>query len=680
MPFYKADAVRNIALAGHAGAGKTTLTEALLHHSGMINSPGTFERGNTVSDFDPQEISRQHSLEPSICHIDHHHIHINLLDTPGYPDFVGRSISVLPAADAVAVVINAQNGVESMTERLMTIAAERHLCRMIIINKIDANADAGALLQQIQETFGNECLPLNLPSADGSGVVDCFFSHGEAKTAFASVAEMHTTIVDQVVEMDDALMQLYLEQGEELSPDQLHDPFEQALREGHLIPVCFVSARTGAGIAQLLEIFERLMPNPMEGNPPEFLTSVNGQSKPIPISPDPKAHVVAHVFKVSVDPFVGVMGVFRIYQGTVTVNTPLYIGDSRQFKVAHLLKLQGKKHVEIHSAGPGDICAVTKVDDIHYDAVLHDSHDEDHIFLKPMALPPPMHGLAVHATRRGDEQKLSTALHKMAAEDPSIKVEFRASLNETVIYGSGDLHLRVVLEKMQQQYQLELETHPPSIAYRETINTPAEGHCRHKKQTGGAGQFGEVMLKVEPLTRGSGFEFVNKVVGGAIPTQFIPAVEKGVRQVLDEGAIAGYPLQDVRVIVYDGKHHPVDSKEIAFVAAGKKAFLNAIRKAQPIVLEPVVKAAIDAPHECIGDITGDLSARHGMINGTHALANGRVKISAQIPLSALNGYQSKLKSLTGGEGSYTVEFSHYQQVPPTVQDELSKAFRSKEED
>lgn len=679
MTLRKPEQIRNLALVGHAGAGKTTLIEALLLHAGEINQAGTIERGSTVSDFDPLEKEQQHSLDTAICQINHNQLHINLLDTPGYPDFAGRTISALAAVDAMAVVVNTQNGIESMTEKMLNVAAGRELCRMIIINKIDSDGNFEELLADIQQRFGAECLPLNLPSADGESVVDCFFQHGDADTAFSSVEETHTAMVDQVVEVDEELMQLYLEQGQELSPEQLHEPFEQCLREGHLIPVCFVSARTGAGLAELLEVFERLMPNPLEGNPPHFLRRDEDKATPVKITPDPKSHVIAHVFKVTVDPFVGVMGIFRVWQGTVTVGQSLYIGESRQFKISHLLSLQGKKYTEIHSAGPGNICAVTKVDDIHYDAVLHDSHDEDHLFLEPMPSPPPMHGIAIQTTRRGDEQKLSTALHKLAMEDPSLKVEFRASLNETVLYGSGDLHLRIVLEKMRQQHQLELETRPPSIAYRETISKPADGHYRHKKQTGGAGQFGEVMLKVEPLERGQGFEFVNKVVGGSIPTQFIPAVEKGVRQVLDEGVIAGYPLQDIRVIVHDGKHHSVDSKEIAFVTAGKKAFQDAITKANPIVLEPVVSTVINAPDSSIGDITGDLSSRHGMINGTQVLGN-KVEISAQVPLSGLEGYQSRLNAMTGGEGNFTVEFSHYERVPDNIQQELVRGYKPRADD
>lgn len=678
MPRFTTENIRNIALVGHAGGGKTSLAEKLLHASGAINAAGSIDSGSTVCDFDPQERKLQHSLDSALCSFDHADCHINLLDTPGYPDFIGRAISVLPAADSVAVCINAQMGIEQVTQRIMEVAADRKLCRMIVINKIDtSDLDLAVLLQQIQAQFGPECLPINLPAAEADKVVDCFFEHGEQGTAFSSVEEVHTAIVDQIVELDEELMQLYLEQEEELSSEQLHAPFEQALREGHLVPVCFVSARSGAGVPELLDIFARLMPSPLEGSPPQFFRGEAPDAVPVTVKPDKDKHVIAHVFKVSVDPYLGRMGVFRLHQGSVNAQTQLFVGDGRKpFKVAHLLKLQGKQHSEIQSAVPGDICAVAKVDEIHFDAVLHDSHDEDYYHLSSLTLPPPMCGLAIKPTRRGDEQKLSDALQKLASEDPSMRVEYNATLHETVIYGSGDLHLRMLLEKMSDQYHINVETAPPSIAYRETITSNAEGHCRHKKQTGGAGQFGEVFLRVESLPRGEGFEFVNKVVGGAIPFQFIPAVEKGVRQVLDSGAIAGFPLQDVRVTVYDGKHHAVDSKEIAFVVAGKKAFMDAIHKANPIVLEPIVDIVIATPDTCVGDITGDLSSRRGMINGTTVLPRGEVEISAQAPRSELDGYESRLKSMTGGEGSYTMALSHYDPVPAKVQDKLIADCRS----
>ena len=678
---YTTENIRNIAITGQSGAGKTTLVEALLHRAGTINQAGTVARGTTVCDFDPQEKTHQHSLDSALVSLDHDGSHVNLIDTPGYPDFVGRALSVLPAVETCAVVVNAQAGVEMVTRRMMEQAAERGMDRLLIVNKIDAeDVDLEDILQQLKDAYGSECLPLNLPAEGGSKVADCFFQAEGGATDFLSVEEAHVNIIDQVVELDEELMEQYLE-GEEIGPEQLHEPLEQALREGHLIPVCFVSAETGAGLSELLDVFAKLMPNPTESNPPTVFKGEGDAAEQMEISPDPGGHVIAHVFKVNIDPFVGKLGVFRIHQGTVTKDSQLYIGAGRKpFKVGHLLQLQGKEHVEINRAVPGDICAVAKIDDIHFDALLHDSHDEDQVHLQTVTMPAPMYGLAIQANSRGDEQKISDALRKLEAEDQSFLVEHNASTNETVIRGMGEFHLRIMLEKLKDRYNVEVTTKPPKIAYKETISARAEGHHRHKKQTGGAGQFGEVFLKVEPMSRGEGFEFVDAVVGGVIPKPLIPAVEKGIKQALDEGALSGNPMQDIRVTVYDGKHHPVDSKEVAFIAAGKKAFLDAFHKARPVVLEPIVDINVTAPNEAMGDINADISGKRGRISNTLSLAGGMSTISASVPLSELDNYQSQLKSMTGGAGSYSLSFSHYDPVPGKTQKELIAAHKPRDDD
>ena len=673
-------ALRTLAFVGPAAAGKTSLAEALLAKAGAIGAAGSLDKGNTVSDFDPLERRMQHSLNAALMHLEHAGTRIHLIDTPGAPDFLGQSLPALEAVETAAVVVNAATGIEMMATRMMDWAARRHLCRLVIVNKIDAQGvDLAALLDDLREAFGKECLPLNLPAGNGSRVVDCFYNRS-GTADFSSVEAAHRALVEQVVEVDAGFVERYLNDGD-VDPSELHAPLEQALREGHLIPVCFVSARNGAGVQELLDVIVKLLPNPTEGNPPEFLRGEGADARPISAEPDPSKHVLAHVFKVTVDPYVGKMGIFRVHQGTVTKDSQLYIGDGRKpFKVGHLFMLQGKDHVEVPRALPGDLCAVAKVEDLHYDAVLHDAAEDDHIHLKPLEFPVPVHGLAIEPKRHGDEQRMWEILQKLVDEDPCLKVEHAAATNETIVYGLGELHLRMLLERLRDLYKFEVNTRPPRIAYRETVTATAQGHHRHKKQTGGAGQFGEVFLRVEPLPRGAGFEFVDEVKGGTIPSQFIPAVEKGVREAMAAGVIAGHPMMDLRCIVFDGKSHSVDSKEIAFVAAGRKAFIAAVKEARPIVLEPVVRLEVTAPDTTVGDITGDLSSKRGMIAGTANGPAGTMAIRGQAPLSELSGYQSRLNAMTSGQGRYAIEFSHYDPVPPALQQQLTSQYRLKEEE
>jgi len=680
MASYSVENIRTVALLGHGDSGKTTLAEALLQRSGAIPVMGTLERGDTVCDFDPLEREYRHSLATALVHFNHAGAEINLLDTPGFPDFIGHAIPALAAVDTALIVVNAQAGIELATQRMMHAAGERGLCRMLLVNKIDAERiDLPALLADLRATFGKAVLPLNLPSTGGSRVVDCFFTPaGEAD--FSSVAEAHQALVDQVVEVDEELMARYLEQGE-ISPEELHAPFERALREGHLIPLCFVSGRSGAGVSELLEILARLAPNPLEGNPPLFFKGAGTTAKPFRSVADPQRHVLAHVFKVVMDPFVGKLGIFRVHQGTLQRDMQLFIGEGKKpFKVGHLLRVQGKRYDEVTRLIPGDFGAISKVEELEFDAVLHDSHDEDSIQLKPLAFPAPMQGLAIEAKRRGDEQRIAEVLHRLLIEDPCVKLDYQPSTQETVLRGMGELHLRYLLDRLAGTYKLEVQTQPPRVPYRETITQAAEGHSRHKKQSGGAGQFGEVFLRVEPLPRGAGFEFVDAVKGGVIPGQFIPSVEKGVRSMLATGPLAGFPVEDLKVTVYDGKSHSVDSKDIAFQAAGRKAMLDALRAAAGIVLEPIAAIEITSPGAKLGDITTDLIGRRGQVLGTESLSQSMALIRGQVPLAELDGYGGRLKSITAGQGAYSLVLSHYNPVPQELQQRLASGYKAVQEE
>lgn len=663
--------IRNIAFTGQAGSGKTTLIERLLFETGAINNCGEVEQGNTTSDFSDQEKSLGHSVETTFVHMKQDNHKIQIFDTPGSADFMGRAMSIFPAVESVAVMVDANEGIDLVTERMMEMAEKRQKCRLIVINKMDQSKEhLEDLVKQIQERFGSECLPINLPSADGQRVVDCYFDpEYPAETAFGDVTNVHDALIDQVVEVDEELMAKYLEQGEELDPEQLHDPLEKALRDQHLIPICFTSARAGSGVELLLRILSEVMPDPSEGNPPLFLKN----DKSVIVEPSADKHLIAHIFKVTIDPFMGRLAFVRVHQGTLRPDIQLFVGENRKaFKANHLYRLQGKDRMEIGEAKPGDICAIAKIDELQFDHVIHNDHDEDHFHLSSIDFPPPMCGLALEPKRLGDEQKMSDCLRKISDEDPSLVITHRANLNETVLQGIGEIHLKTALEKLADQFHLEVSSSQPSIDYRESITTAAKASYRHKKQSGGSGQFGEVSLSIKPMERGSGFSFINKIVGGVIPGQYIPGVEKGVKHIMESGVIAGFQMQDIEVTLVDGKHHSVDSKEIAFVAAGKKAFQNAVLEAKPVVLEPIVEVIINCSAALMGDITGDIASHRGMVIDTLPLARSKVQVRARVPQAEMNDYVARIKSITRGEGSFTLEFSHYDPVPSAVQQAFKK--------
>jgi elongation factor G len=665
-------------IAGHGGSGKTTLVDAMLFASGTVNRKASVADGSSFSDFEKEEREHGHSIFSALLHADYQGKRINIIDTPGSPDLIGQGLACAAAVETVAVVINAQNGIEVVTRRVMEAAKDANKCRAIIVNKIDMpEVDLETLVQQIREAFGSECLPINLPSGAGKGVVECLLGT-EGTADFDTVRRCHAAILDQIVEMDENLMEKYLG-GEEPDYGALHAPFEKAMDEGHVVPILFTDAKNGVGLKELLDAIVLHFPSPIEGNMPSFLSGDGTEEKPFEVQEETTRPLLAHVFKVTTDPFVGKLALFRVHQGKVSGQSQVYIGHNKKpIKLGHVFHLQGKEHREATEIITGDIGAVAKIEDIHTNDVLHDDHALDSVHLKPLRFPTPMYGLAISPKSRGDEQKISGALHKIVEEDPTFKTNVDRQTHEMVVYGLGELHLRLVLERLKNR-GIEVDTKPPKIAYKETILLKAEGHHRHKKQTGGAGQFGEVYLRIEPKERGEGFEFADEIFGGTIPGQYVPAVEKGVRDLLDQGVLAGYPLQDVKVIVYDGKHHPVDSKEVAFRTAGKYAFKDAVMKAKPVLLEPIVNMEVTVPEANVGTITGDLSGKRGRIQGQDFLPGGMAVVKAQAPLSEVMQYQSQLKSVTGGQGSFIMEFSHYEPVPPHVQQQIVAQYKPREE-
>ena len=684
MATYTTTDIRNIAMTGAAGAGKTTLVETMLHDAGVIGHVGTVEHGDTVCDFDELEKEYAHGIDSAVVHFDHNGVHVNIIDTPGSPGFLGKTIASFPAVETQVIMIDAGSGIDTMTRKLFQLGQDRQLPQVILINKIDHSEELDSLLEQIQNTFGSVCRPVNLPTDDGRGVIDCF-TNATGESDLGDVAEFHTGIVDQVVEVDEELMESYLEHGE-VSPEQLHGPFEAALRQAHLVPVMFMSAKNNIGVKEFMDFISGLCPNPLEGNPRTFVIHEGEEQEEWHTANDAE-HPVAHVFKVSSDPYVGKLCVFRVHQGTISPSVHPRVGGSKKpLRLSHVFKLQGKNHIEVKEVIAGDIGAVAKIDELYYGSVMHDASISEQMKIKPLPMPKPMYGLAIDAANRNAETKLGEALTKLLLEDPTLEVDRVQATGDLVLRGLGDIHLRVKLRLMKDRYGVEVTTRTPKVAYKETITSNAEGHHKHKKQSGGSGQFGEVYLRVEP-SRGEeaeassdGFVFVDDTFGGSVPKQFMPAIEKGVRSVMSDGAIAGYPMYNIKVTVYDGKHHAVDSKEIAFMTAGKKAFIEAVKKAKPVLLEPFVKLHIAIPMDMIGDISSDISGRRGRILGTEMLPGDQALLEAEAPLSEVMSYTNQLKSITGGTGSYEMEYSHDERTPAKVQADVIKSFKPNQEE
>ncbi len=668
--------IRNIVLLGHGSSGKTSLLEAMLHTTGVTNRLGSIDEKNTVSDYDDEEKERGNSIHSALAHITHGGKLVNIIDTPGYPDFVGPALSSIPAAETAVIVIGAASGIEMNTRKLFQAATNAGKARVIVINKMDAdNVDLTELVEQIRETFGSQCRCANLPTSDKSAVIDCV-ANTEGDSLVRSVADAHKNLLECVVEADDAMMEKYLAE-EEVTPAQVASIFVKALDAGTVIPILFTDARKEIGIAELLELIVKETPSPAQEKPP-ILKDGDTETQ---ITADPNGPLAGTVFRVGYDPRSNMKyASIRIFSGSIDTGTSLHINDAKKgIRIGHPLKLQGADSTEIDKGVCGDIITLAKIDELKLGDMVHDGKMAGK-FVGP-AIPKPMFGLALEPTARGEENKISAALHKLTDEDPCFTVTHNLQTKEMVISGLGDLHLRVMLSKMENHYKVHVNTKPPKIPYRETISGKADGHYRHKKQSGGAGQFGEVYLRVEPAPRDSdpSLEYKWDIFGGSIPGQFEPAILKGINDVMESGFVAGFPMQDVIVSVYDGKYHAVDSKEVAFRAAGKGAFLDALEKAKPVLLEPIVNIEITIPAENMGDITGDLASRRGRVSGQDMLPGNMMVIKAQVPLSEVSNYNSQLKSVTGGQGSYSMELSHYEPTAPNVQMQVMEQYKKERE-
>ncbi len=655
---------RNIALVGHGRSGKTTLGEAILFAAKAVSRQGTIADKNTVSDFADDERERGHSIDASLVHANWKGKDLNIIDAPGYPDFVGQALRALDAVDCAVIVIHAYDGVLLNTRRLYKAAGERGIPRIVVVNRCDSdNIDLGNLGKALDDLCGTAGKAVTVPDAFGHSVK-------RIRSVFSDAAgDLKQGFVEAAVESDDALMEKYLEAGE-VSDADLRRAIPMALQKGTLVPIFHTIADKGLGVPELVDFLAEFGPSPVG----RVIEDADGNK----VTCAADGPLRALCFKVMFERQAGRIAFLRLFSGSLrSGDTAVLARTEETLKIGHLSRFQGSQKAEIPQAGIGDIVTLPKVDNVTIGDTLHASGSP--VKIRVLALPKPMGGLAVQPKARGDETKLARELDRITGADPCLEAERVTATNELVVRGLSTLHLDIALKRMARN-GVEVDTSIPRVAYRETINGKADGHYRHKKQTGGAGQFGEVYLRVEPLPRGAPdtLDYVDDVVGGAIPRQFNPAIEKGIRQKMAEGVVAGYPVVDVRASVYDGKYHDVDSKEIAFVIAGRNAFADAIHKARPVLLEPVVTLEIEIPSRFMGDITSDLNTRRARITGMESAGDSQI-IRAQAPLAEMQTYSTQLRSITAGEGSFHMDFSHYDVVPGNVaQTVIAKAQAERE--
>ncbi len=663
--------IRNVALAGHGASGKTSLADALLYTAGATDRRGSVDDGTSISDVDDEEKRRHFTIDCHLLHLEWASKQIRLIDSPGYPDFIGNALSALAAVENVLLTVSAPAGIEVNTRRIFQEASRQKLGRMIALTRMDAdNVDFLRVLAQIRETFGVQCVPFFVPIGQGpsfSGIVDALNPPEDVPEGCPmSPAEAYQMVVEQIVETDDDLMNRYLE-GETLSLTELRAATCRAIAHGQLVPIVCLSGRKDIGIKELLNVIVDCGLTPADvhrhGSVPE-------REEDVELEPHEEGELVAQVFKTTNDLFMGKLSFLRIYSGRMTHDTTLMnLRTGKTAKPGHLYRLQGKSQEEVKEAIAGDIVAIPKFDDLHIsDTVTSTANGHaPHLVLDPIKFPMPMVPRAVEPKTREDEPKISVGLAKIADEDPTFTYRRDAQTHELVISGMSELHLDVIQNRLKSRYKLDINTHIPHVPYLETITGEAESHHRHKKQTGGRGQFADVHLRIRPRARSEGFNFVDAIKGGVIPNQYIPAVEKGVREQLEKGVVSGNPVVDVEAEVFFGGYHPVDSSEQAFKTASAAAFRKAFLDARPVLLEPIVSLEVVVPIEKFGDISADLATRRGHITGMEAVPGGMQAIQATVPLSEVFRYATDLKSMTGGRGSYTMEFKAYEPVPPNIQ-------------
>ena len=681
MKVYDAASIRNVAIVGHGGSGKTQLVSALLLDAGMVNRLGKVDDGTTVTDYDEEEISRKHTLSASLAYAEWNKTKINLIDTPGFGNFFSDARAAMHVADGAVLVVDGVSGVEVQTEKAWAVADELELPRIVAVNRVDRDrASLDRVLESLRQTLGRTIVPIQLPlgeEKDFAGVVDLVsmkaysfagdgsgkMTEGEIPAGLADAANAaREALIEMVAEADESLMEKFFEAGT-LTQEELTKGLATATRAATIVPLVCTSGLQNIGAQPLMDAILAYLPSPADR---PFTAMANKETAAR--TADEKAPYAAFVWKTVADQFAGRITMFRVYQGCLKADsTVANATQSSPERLGHLIVLQGKTATNVPELKAGDLGAVAKLKDTRTNDTLADKAAG--ITFAPIAFPEPVLSYAIEPKSRGDEDKISTAMHRLEEEDSTIKYQRDPQTHELLLAGQGQMHIEVTVAKLKRRFGVEVLLKPPRIPYRETITSRVEAHGRHKKQTGGHGQFGDCKIKMEPLPRGSEFEFVDEIFGGSIPRGFIPAVEKGIQESRLRGYLAGYPVVDFRVTLYDGSYHDVDSNELSFKTAGWLAFKDGMSRAKPTLLEPIMNVTIQAPNDNAGDLMGDLNGRRGRISGMEARGTSTV-IKAQVPMSEMLTYEQHLTSVTGGRGSYHMEYSHYDEVPNHLQTKI----------